>query len=617
MGKQFISRRICRTQKQQSHQLQYYSTEMFGILKQLRSKIYLATNANRQSLCFKNGIASTGVLRGNTSSKYTHEEVKVISDRNIKESMQSKRFGEILRGWFVYKLFSFDKIVENSDTLTKISQRVFGSRLFEKLMKMTIYGHFVAGEGKGEVAECISKLKENGIKCVLDYSAEEDVSDEQKVSHEMRTKLMQTLVFSEDIQSLTKEYKPTEQTGESVKRATARTYFYEDESKCDKNRDIFLECITMAAEATERGKGFAAIKITALSDPRLLLKLGEKIKLKQDLFFKLTIDTKSNSPYSSPAAISQESFSQGLAGLGFVESSQTQQDMFSQLKAENSSLIHSGAWHDLYTEDTDLYKLMKSKESTKHYAPVLRPFRQLQYENVISRLLALSEHSQALKVRLMVDAEQSYFQNAINHITVHCLMPKYNQHFPTIYNTHQCYLRKAYQQVLSALEYGESCGFTYGLKLVRGAYMDQERTRSRELGYTDPILPDINATHEMYHTVMEACLKKVKQGKASLMVASHNKDSVERAVELMRHFSISPTEGVVFGQLLGMCDYISLPLSRAGYQVYKYTPYGPVREVIPYLARRALENRGLLKGADFEREVLGRELKRRILPWYV
>ena len=571
----------------------------------------MATNANQQqSLSYKNGIAPTRILRETNSAK----NVRIFSDKNIKEAMQSKKFSEILRGWFVYKLFTFDKIVENSETLTKILQ-AFGTRFFEKLMKMTIYGQFVAGEEKSEVAQCISKLKESGIKCVLDYSAEEDVSDKQKVSHEMRTKLIHTLVTAEDIQSLTKEFNTTEQTGESVKRATARTYFYEDEMKCDKNRNIFMECITMAAEATEEGKGFAAIKITALSDPKLLLKFSEKIKLKQDLFFKLASDTNRDSPYTSPATICQESFSQGLVGLGFAVSSQTQQDMFSQLKAENSC-IHSGAWHDLYTEETELYKLMKTKESTRHYAPVLRPFRQLQYENVMSRLLALSEHSQVMKVRLMVDAEQSYFQDAINNIAVHCLMPKYNQYFPTIYNTHQCYLRKAYQHVLSDLEYAESRGFVYGLKLVRGAYMHQERTRSRELDYTDPILPDINATHEMYHTVMEACLQKVKLGTANLMIASHNKDSVERAVELMKGLSISPRDGVVFGQLLGMCDYVSLPLSRSGYQVYKYTPYGPVKEVVPYLARRALENRGMLKGADFERKIWGEELKRRIFPWF-
>ena len=546
-------------------------------------------------------------------------DYKIISDVNIKAAMRTKPLSEILRGWFVYKLFTFDKLVENSDTLTKFTQKIFGKRIFEKLMKMTIYGHFVAGEDKSEVIQRISKLREGGINCVLDYSAEEDVSDEDKVSHEIRAKVKAdvngSVGIEEDLQSSTKEFRTTQQTGGSVKRATARTYFYKDEVKCDKNRDIFIDCINMAAEATEKGKGFAAIKITALSNPKLLLKLSEKIKLRQDLFFKLVSDANRDSLYSQPVTITQESFSRGLTELGFTISTQTQQDLFSQIKHGNASVINTGDWQDNYTEDTELYRLMKSQEETKHFAPALRPIRKVQYENAIGRLVSLAEHSRDLRVRLMIDAEQSYFQEAISYITVHYLMPRYNQQFPTIFNTQQCYLRSAYQEVLNDLDYAEKRGFIYGLKLVRGAYMDQERIRCRELNYPDPIFPCIEATHEMYHTVMETCLKKVKEGSVNLMIASHNKDSVERVVQLMKNLSISPKDGVVFGQLLGMCDYVSLPLSHSGYQVYKYTPYGPVKEVVPYLARRALENRGLLKGADFERKVLRDELKRRLFTW--
>ena len=565
----------------------------------------LRTNKNIQTRC---------IAGRDESNNY-----KVISDRNIKAAMRTKPFSEILRGWFVFKLFTFDKVVENSYNLTKFTQKVFGQRIFEKLMKMTIYGHFVAGEDNSEIIQRISKLREDGINCVLDYSAEEDVSDEEKVSHEIRAKVRTevngSVRIEEDIQSSTKEFRTTQQTGGSVKRATARTYFYEDEVKCDKNRDIFIDCINMAAEATEKGKGFAAIKITALSNPKLLLKFSEKIKLRHDLFFKLATDTNRDSLYSQPATITQESFSRGLTELGFAISTQTQQDLFSQIKHGNTSDIETGYWQDNYTEDTELYKLMKSREDTKHFAPALRPFRKVQYEHVIERLVSLADHSRDLRVRLMIDAEQSYFQDAICYLAVHYLMPRYNQQFPTVFNTQQCYLRSAYQEVLNDLDYAERRGFIYGLKLVRGAYMDQERTRCRELNYQDPILPDIEATHEMYHTVMETCLKKVKEGSVNLMIASHNKDSVERAVQLMKNHSISAKDGVVFGQLLGMCDYVSLPLAHSGYQVYKYTPYGPVKEVVPYLARRALENKGLLKGADFERKVLRDELKRRLFTW--
>ena len=125
--------------------------------------------------------------------------------------------------------------------------------------------------------------------------------------------------------------------------------------------------------------------------------------------------------------------------------------------------------------------------------------------------------------------------------------------------------------------------------------MEQERARAAEIGYEDPINPDFEATSAMYHSCLAECMNRMhelkQQGdgmekRIGIMVASHNADTIRFAIQKMKELNISPDERLIcFGQLFGMCDNLSFPLGQAGYSVYKYVPYGPVNEVLPYLSR--------------------------------
>jgi len=150
--------------------------------------------------------------------------------------------------------------------------------------------------------------------------------------------------------------------------------------------------------------------------------------------------------------------------------------------------------------------------------------------------------------------------------------------------------------------------------------MEQERERAATFGYEDPINPNYEATSDMYHKCLLECMRRMsemkKEGghvgydkKIGIMVASHNADTIRFTIEKMKELGIKGDDRLIcFGQLLGMCDNLTFPLGQAGYSVYKYVPYGPVNEVLPYLSRRARENKGILQKLEVEKALLRREL---------
>merc|ERR1719336_1637973 len=150
--------------------------------------------------------------------------------------------------------------------------------------------------------------------------------------------------------------------------------------------------------------------------------------------------------------------------------------------------------------------------------------------------------------------------------------------------------------------------------------MEQERARAASLGYEDPINPNFEATSEMYHRCLAECMRRIQElkltnqgNKVGIMVASHNADTIRFALSKMKELGIKGDERLIcFGQLLGMCDNLTFPLGQSGYSVYKYVPYGPVNEVLPYLSRRARENKGILQKLEKEKLLLRRELFDRI-----
>ncbi|KAM7369005.1 hypothetical protein PAMP_013304 [Pampus punctatissimus] len=535
---------------------------------------------------------------------------------NTQEAYRSKDNIELLRSLLVFKLCTIDVLVEKNKELMELSKKLLGQWMFDKLMKMTFYGQFVAGENHNSIKPLIQKNQAFGVGAVLDYSVEEDLTQEEAEKKEMDSCVSEAEKESPDADHRERKYKAHRQFGDRRGGViSARTYFYADEAKCDNQMETFINCIKASGGSST--DGFSAIKMTALGRPQFLLQFSEVLVKWRRFFNFLAAQQGKSEMMVLEQKLELEQLKESLTKMG-VGAKADIENWFTGEKLGLSGTIDLLDWNSLINDTTKISNLlMVPNLETGQLEPLLNMFtaeEERQMKRMLQRVDVLAKHALENGVRLMVDAEQTYFQPAISRLTLE-MQRKFNREKPIIFNTYQCYLKEAYDNVTVDVELSRREGWYFGAKLVRGAYMYQERARAKEIGYEDPINPDYEATNRMYHMCLEYMLEEIEHSrKANIMVATHNEDTVKFTLQKMNEMGLSPTENkVYFGQLLGMCDQISFPLGQAGFPVYKYVPYGPVNEVIPYLSRRAQENRGFMKGSQRERSLLWKELKRRLL----
>lgn len=212
-------------------------------------------------------------------------------------------------------------------------------------------------------------------------------------------------------------------------------------------------------------------------------------------------------------------------------------------------------------------------------------------------------------IALFIDAEESWMQDAIDALVLE-RMRRYNTRRAILYNTYQLYRVDGLQRLKDDYRAIHSEGYVFGAKLVRGAYMDKERKRAKEMGYPSPIHPTKAATDRAYDEAILFCVEHFET--MASCNASHNLKSNALQAKLIEERGIVKNhDHLNFSQLYGMADYITFNLSARGYNVAKYLPYGPVEEVLPYLIRRARENTAVTGDMSRELKYLRRELKRR------
>lgn len=233
------------------------------------------------------------------------------------------------------------------------------------------------------------------------------------------------------------------------------------------------------------------------------------------------------------------------------------------------------------------------------------------YETAKKRIYSLAQLAYDNNVSLFVDAEESWIQQPLDDLT-RDLMLEFNRERPIIYNTVQLYRKDRLDFLKKEVENAKQAGFIYAVKLVRGAYMEKEEIRAVKMGYENPIQLSKKNTDTDYDEALKYTIGHIKH--VAVCVATHNEESTLLTTRLMEENQLPNNHPHIhFSQLLGMSDHITFNLAKEGYNTSKYMPYGPVKDVIPYLIRRAQENTSVSGQMGRELKLLKQEVRRRKL----
>jgi proline dehydrogenase len=234
---------------------------------------------------------------------------------------------------------------------------------------------------------------------------------------------------------------------------------------------------------------------------------------------------------------------------------------------------------------------------------------QAEWNRVVERFDLVCKDAHSKNVALLIDGEESWMQDAADDLVTD-MMRKYNKEKPIVFNTLQMYRWDRLDYLKKLHEQAKKEGFLIGMKLVRGAYMEKEIARAEEKEYPSPICASKEATDENYDAAVLYMIDHLDT--MSIFAGTHNEESTYRLMELMQEKGIkSNDDRIWFGQLYGMSDNISYNLAANGYNVAKYLPFGPVKDVMPYLIRRAEENTSVAGQTSRELSMIKAERNRR------
>ena len=422
------------------------------------------------------------------------KESRNVNLKDYKISFQHKTNISLVKSLLVFSACKVPFLVNNAEELLKLSRKIFGEGFTKIVLKASFFGQFCAGEDENSIKPTIQKLEIAGIGSILDYAAESDVPIDSNKSKDFKT-------------------------------VQCRVYDYSNEELCDFHTEIFSKCIRSVKAVSPTG--FAAIKCTALGNPELLKRVSVTLNELKNLFLKLDKE--------KTGFVCRDDF---LKTFGAVINGQNSLSYFDSIDSDKDGKIDYIEW----TNGLDILELHNLTEYCTErgplFASVLNPEERVLFANMKRRLHSLASLAKSEGVRIMIDAEQTYFQPAIDNLT-YSLSKQFNgtvdkTSHPVVFSTYQMYLKDTAKRLTEDVARARKGGYVFAAKLVRGAYMDLERSLAAEAGRSDPVHDSIQQTHLAYDQAVRFILQQIADGqKLEVMIATHNSQSVENAMHLM------------------------------------------------------------------------------------
>uniref|UniRef100_A0A7N5K464 Proline dehydrogenase n=1 Tax=Ailuropoda melanoleuca TaxID=9646 RepID=A0A7N5K464_AILME len=368
--------------------------------------------------------------------------VPIIDFGNAQEAYRSRRSWELVRSLLVLRLCASPALLAHQEQLLHLTRRLLGQRLFEKLMKMTFYGQFVAGEDQESIRPLIRHNRAFGVGSILDYGVEEDLSPKEAERKEMESCTSAVEREGSGTSKREKQYQAHQAFGDRRDSViSARTYFYANEAKCDSHMETFLHCIEAAGGASD--DGFSAIKLTALGRPQFLLQFSDVLTKWRRLFHQMAAEQGKAGLAAMDMKLEAAVLQESVAKMGIASRTEIE-NWFTAETLGVSGTLDLLDWSSLIDSRTGLSKhLVVPNMQTGQLEPLLSQFteeEELQMTRMLQRMDILAKKAAEMGVRLMVDAEQTYFQPAISRLTLE-MQRKFNVGKPLIFNTYQCYLK--------------------------------------------------------------------------------------------------------------------------------------------------------------------------------